>query len=89
VRRAPTASQEGRRACGPGGRRRRCRRWRQAGGERLTSPLRVTVSIGVATLDGSRRGLEDMLAAADAALYEAKNTGRNRVCMLVDGSRGR
>ncbi len=33
------------------------------------SPLRVTVSIGVATLDGSRRDLEEMLAAADAALY--------------------
>jgi diguanylate cyclase (GGDEF)-like protein len=52
------------------------------------SPLRVTVSIGVATLDGSRRDLGDMLAAADAALYEAKNTGRNRVCMLADGSPG-
>ncbi len=49
------------------------------------SPLRVTVSIGVATLDGSRRDLDDMLAAADAALYEAKKTGRNRVCVLADG----
>ena len=52
------------------------------------SPLRVTVSIGVATLDGSRLGLEEMLAAADAALYEAKNSGRNRVCVLADGAPG-
>jgi diguanylate cyclase (GGDEF)-like protein len=53
------------------------------------SPLRVTVSIGIATLDGSRRDVDDMLAAADAALYEAKNAGRNRVCVLADGSPGR
>ena len=57
-------------------------------GTAAESPLQVTVSIGVATLDGSRRDLQDMLAAADAALYEAKNTGRNRVCMLADGSPG-
>jgi diguanylate cyclase (GGDEF)-like protein len=59
-----------------------------AGAAPPDSPLRVTVSIGVATLDGSRRDLEDMLAAADAALYEAKNTGRNRVCVLADGALG-
>ncbi|HKB31092.1 MAG TPA: GGDEF domain-containing protein [Streptosporangiaceae bacterium] len=53
------------------------------------SPLRVTVSIGIATLDGSRRDVDDMLAAADAALYEAKNAGRNRVCVLADGAPGR
>jgi diguanylate cyclase (GGDEF)-like protein len=50
------------------------------------SPLQVTVSIGVATLDGSRRDLDEMLAAADSALYEAKKTGRNRVCVLADSS---
>jgi PleD family two-component response regulator len=44
--------------------------------------------IGVAMLDGSRRDLEEMLAAADAALYEAKNTGRNRVCVLAGGAPG-
>ena len=52
------------------------------------SPLQVTVSVGIATLDGSRRDLDDMLAAADAALYEAKNAGRNRVCVLADSSPG-
>ncbi|HUK68022.1 MAG TPA: GGDEF domain-containing protein [Streptosporangiaceae bacterium] len=52
------------------------------------SLLQVTVSIGIATLDGSRRDLDDMLAAADAALYKAKNTGRNKVCVLADSSPG-
>lgn len=52
------------------------------------SPLRVTVSIGIATLEGSRRDLDEMLAAADAALYEAKNSGRNRVCALADNPAG-
>ncbi|MGE5287286.1 MAG: GGDEF domain-containing protein [Micromonosporaceae bacterium] len=47
-----------------------------------STTLQVTISIGVATLDGSRRDLDEMLAAADAALYEAKNTGRNKVCVL-------
>lgn len=42
--------------------------------------LYITVSIGIALWhDGtSKTGL---LAAADAALYTAKNTGRNRVCL--------
>jgi diguanylate cyclase (GGDEF)-like protein len=52
------------------------------------SQLYVTISIGVATLDGSTRDLDEMLAAADAALYEAKNTGRNKVCVLADTSAG-
>ena len=50
--------------------------------------LQVTISIGIATLDRSRRDLGEMLAAADAALYEAKNTGRNKVCVLADSPAG-
>jgi diguanylate cyclase (GGDEF)-like protein len=43
----------------------------------------VTVSIGVAALDaGSRRELPELLAAADAALYRAKASGRDQVQML-------
>jgi len=42
-------------------------------------PVRVTVSIGVAALDHSDIGIEDLLRRADDALYSAKRTGRDRV----------
>jgi diguanylate cyclase (GGDEF)-like protein len=44
---------------------------------------RVTASVGVATLDvGSCDELKELLAAADAALYQAKRDGRNQVRMI-------
>jgi diguanylate cyclase (GGDEF)-like protein/PAS domain S-box-containing protein len=43
------------------------------------APIRITVSFGVATdEDGS---LETVLKRADEALYDAKQLGRNRVCV--------
>ncbi len=51
--------------------------------ESLTSNV-ITVSIGVATLYPDEHGEEQLLAAADAALYHAKHTGRNRVCAWQD-----
>ncbi|WP_374257475.1 GGDEF domain-containing protein [Aquabacterium sp.] len=39
----------------------------------------VTISIGVATRNRSTTTQFDLIAQADAALYEAKNSGRNRV----------
>jgi diguanylate cyclase (GGDEF)-like protein len=43
----------------------------------------LTISVGVAALDGERRELTDMLAAADSALYYAKETGRNRTHVIT------
>jgi len=44
--------------------------------------VRLTISIGVtAMIPGHTRDLTDMLAAADSALYRAKQMGRNRVCV--------
>ena len=40
--------------------------------------IRLTVSIGVAALDATDAGLTDLIAAADAALYLCKQTGRNK-----------
>ncbi len=49
--------------------------------------VRVTISVGVAALDGTSRGLTDMLAAADAALYHAKETGRNKTHVVTASAR--
>ena len=40
--------------------------------------IRLTISVGVAPLDDTNRELTDLLAAADSALYHAKQAGRNR-----------
>lgn len=48
-------------------------------GERLAPGLRLTASLGVAQDRGGEAG-ERLLARADAALYRAKQLGRNRVC---------
>jgi two-component system cell cycle response regulator len=44
-----------------------------------TQLLHVTVSIGVASMAAPTDSVEALMKRADAALYEAKNTGRNRV----------
>ncbi len=58
-------------------------RVRVAVAHQLASPERygqaVTVSIGLATFPEDALGTETLLAAADRALYIAKNAGRNRL----------
>lgn len=46
--------------------------------------LRVTVSIGVAVLDRTHDSWDALLGAADAALYQAKEAGRDRIVLAVE-----
>jgi diguanylate cyclase (GGDEF)-like protein len=45
----------------------------------IAAGLAVTISIGMAELRASDAGLRDLVARADAALYRAKNNGRDRI----------
>ena len=49
--------------------------------------VQVTISVGVAALDGVSAGLTEMLAAADAALYHAKESGRNKTHVVTASAR--
>ena len=42
---------------------------------------RVTLSIGVAVIDGSESSADVMLERADAAMYDAKRDGGDRVAL--------
>jgi diguanylate cyclase (GGDEF)-like protein len=46
---------------------------------------RVTISVGIAALDGAHVDLDELVAAADGAMYQAKNAGRNTVRMVAVG----
>jgi len=47
--------------------------------------IQTSVSIGVASIEGSMQKEDDMLSAADKALYVAKNAGRDRVALFANG----
>ena len=63
------------------------------GSERPTSPIgnpngqRVTLSVGVANvpITGQVDTIIEIANYADKALYYAKNTGKNRICVLEHG----
>lgn len=70
----------------PEGARRLAERWRAAVenavfGAPGGTPVEVTISVGVAGAVGPGGDASDLVAAADAALYAAKQCGRNRVCV--------
>lgn len=46
--------------------------------------ISVTASIGVAVIDSDDSRYEDLISNADTALYQAKATGRNRVCLAKE-----
>ena len=45
------------------------------------SELSLTISLGVSAATASSSGVDSILRDADRALYKAKQTGRNRVCV--------
>ncbi|HEY2261231.1 MAG TPA: GGDEF domain-containing protein [Streptosporangiaceae bacterium] len=48
------------------------------------APAGITVSIGVVATSRATGSLLDSLATADRALYRAKASGQNRVCLISD-----
>ena len=50
--------------------------------------VRVSASIGVALFPGHASTVDDLLLRADTAMYHAKETGRNRVCMYSHDEEG-
>lgn len=60
------------------------RQGRMARGHSSAAQVSVTISIGVAERQGDQRSPEEVIKAADQALYGAKKAGRN--CVRVHGS---
>ena len=56
--------------------------------ERLPGGRTVTVSIGVASCGKKTGTYRDLVEKADAALYQVKRSGKNRVEVVVDGEVG-
>jgi diguanylate cyclase (GGDEF)-like protein len=52
--------------------------------EMPVTDVQVTVSVGVCARPGGAIDLDEVLAAADAALYRAKAAGRDRVAVALD-----
>jgi diguanylate cyclase (GGDEF)-like protein len=50
--------------------------------ETEASPMRMTISVGIATLRNPEDSLDDMFLRADQALYLAKDGGRNQVLTM-------
>jgi diguanylate cyclase (GGDEF)-like protein len=46
--------------------------------------FRLTVSIGVAVMNETRRALTELIGAADSALDQAKGTGWNKICIAAE-----
>jgi len=52
-------------------------------GERASQPAKkITISIGVASFPSDAKRDNELIEAADSALYKAKQSGRNQVCVF-------
>jgi len=61
-----------------------------AEGERASAdPVSTTISVGITMFGGGRGGAEAVLAAADQAMYRAKEDGRNQIALFRDPSEPR
>ena len=47
--------------------------------------FQVSISIGIASREAAMSDADDLVNAADRALYRAKETGRNRSCVYIQG----
>ena len=98
-RRAGPLRRRGVRRRAPGDGRRRARTSSASGSGRGSRPsrfpcvdgkgeIRVTASFGAATMPAAGLNVTDLIAAADAALYEAKRAGKNRVVVAEGNGMG-
>jgi diguanylate cyclase (GGDEF)-like protein len=51
--------------------------------ERAGDPPHVTISLGISQRTSADASVDELLIRADKALYQAKQTGRNRVCIIT------
>jgi diguanylate cyclase (GGDEF)-like protein len=47
---------------------------------------RITLSIGIASYPGACASAEELFKRADGALYDAKEAGRDQICLAADGA---
>lgn len=43
--------------------------------------ISITVSMGIATVNETTKDIQELIDKADMAMYRAKTTGKNRVCL--------
>jgi PleD family two-component response regulator len=48
-------------------------------------PGTVAISVGIAVWEENFKTKDDIIAAADSALYQAKSAGRDRECLYSPG----
>jgi diguanylate cyclase (GGDEF)-like protein len=56
------------------------------GSRAVAEPVSTTISVGITMFGGGRGGSEAVLAAADQAMYRAKEEGRNQIALFRDPS---